>query len=508
MSQPLRILMLSAEMVPFAKVGGPADVVGALPKALHNMGHDVRVAMPFYRSIMSAQFGFSTAVEGMEVPLRQSYETTSVRETTVGSVPVYFVDAPRFFQRETIYGYTDDGERFILFCRAALELCRTLDWSPDIIHAHEWHTAIVPNWLHTLYRDDPIFAHTATVFTIHNMTLKGIFGHRILEVAGLANQEFVLPVRVKEETENVVGLMERGIIFADAITTVSETYAHEILTSEYGQGLEELLQHRASRLAGVLNGIDTETLNPATDPYIAQQFDKEHLEDRVANKIALQRLAKLTVDPDIPLIGFISRLSRQKGCDLLNDILEHIIELGAQIIIVGTGDSYYHEMFSQFVEKYPKQAAAHFTFGADWTQPLYAGSDMYLMPSLFEPCGLNQMIAMRYGSIPIVRSTGGLTDTVFEFDPQTQTGTGFVFDKYDDWSFFSAITRAIQSFRFKDEWQALMARAMSADHSWQTSAEKYVDIYERAIAWHQQDIELSHPSDFGDSFPTPEDIHG
>jgi len=496
--------MLSAEMVPFAKVGGPADVVGALPKALHKMGHDVRVAMPCYRSIRPEQFGLTTALASLPVPLKQNTEDVAIRETTVGGVPVYFVDAPRFFQRENIYGYTDDGDRFILFCRAALELCRALDWSPDVIHAHEWHTAIVPNWLHTIYRHDPLFASTATVFTIHNMAYQGIFGHRILEVAGIADQEFVFPVQT--ELGDVVDLMGRGIAYADAITTVSETYAQEIITPEFGEGLDPLLRHRTTRLFGVLNGIDAETMNPGTDPYIAQHFDVDHMEQRAANKRALQEQAKLTIDPNVPVIGFVSRLIRQKGCDLLASIFDHVMQLGAQVVIVGTGDSYYHEIFNGFVSKYPGQAAAHFTFGADWTQPLFAGTDMYLMPSRFEPCGLNQMIAMRYGSIPIVRATGGLVDTITEFSPSARTGTGFIFNEYDNWALFASITRALQSYHFRDEWQHLMVRAMTADHSWRASALRYVDIYERALDWHAEDSGEDHPTDFAKSLPSERDV--
>ncbi|HKD78027.1 MAG TPA: glycogen/starch synthase, partial [Ktedonobacterales bacterium] len=305
---------------------------------------------------------------------------------------------------------------------------------------------------------------------------------------------------------DVVDLMGRGIAYADAITTVSETYAREIVTTEYGEGLDGLLRRRLSRLFGVLNGIDAETLNPATDPYIEQHFDAEHLEQRAANKRALQEQAKLDVNPDAPVIGFVSRLTRQKGCDLLASIFDQIMQLGAQVIIVGTGDSYYHEIFNQFVSKYPGQAAAHFTFGADWTQPLYAGTDMYLMPSRFEPCGLNQTIAMRYGSIPIVRATGGLVDTVTEFDPGNESGTGFTFGPYDNWTLFAAIVRALQSYRFPDRWHDLMRHAMTADHSWSASASSYVDIYEDAIDWHGQDIDLHHPSDIISSLPSEREV--
>jgi starch synthase len=489
--------MLSAEMVPFIKVGGPADVIGALPKALYRMGHDVRVVIPCYRSIQPEQFGLSTAIESISVPLKNGVEEVAIRDTHIGGVTVYLVDSPRFFQRENVYGYTDDGDRFILFCRAALEMCRAINWAPDIIHAHEWHTAIVPNWLHTIYRHDPLFKDTATIFTIHNMAYQGIFGHRILEVAGLANQEFLLPVQ--SEMGDVVDLLGRGIAYADAVTTVSETYSQEIITPEYGEGLDNLLRYRISRLFGVLNGIDAEAMNPQSDPYIAQHFDIDRIELRAANKRALQEQAHLEVNPNVPLLGFVSRLIRQKGCDLLVDILDYVLQMGAQIIVVGTGDSYYHESFTNFVSRYPFQAAVHFNFGADWTQPIYAGTDMYLMPSRFEPCGLNQMIAMRYGSIPIVRATGGLVDTVTEFNPATETGTGFVFREYEKWSLFGAITRALQSYRFSDYWHRLMIRAMEVDHSWRVSAEQYCNIYQRALEWHQEDKDIHYPSDIGNS---------
>jgi starch synthase len=488
--------MLSAEMVPFAKIGGPADVVGALPKALRRMGHDVRVAMPCYRSIRPEQFGMTTLIDALAVPFKHNTEEAAIRETTVGGVPVYFVDAPRYFQRENVLGYQDDGDRFILFCRAALEMCRALDWSPDVIHAHEWHTAIVPNWLHTLYRHDPAFDTTASVFTIHNMAYQGIFGHRILEVAGLANQEFVLPA-LADKQEDAVDLLGRGIAYADVVTTVSETYAEEILTPDYGEGLQDLLRQRASRLEGILNGIDAEVLNPATDIYIAQQFDADHLELRAANKRALQEQFGLDLDPAAPVLGFVSRLARPKGADLLTAAFDHLIDLGAQIAIVGIGDPHYHELFAQCVTRHPRRAAIHFNFGADWTQPLYAGADMYLMPSRFEPCGLNQMIAMRYGAIPIVRATGGLIDTVTEFDPQHATGTGFTFRAFDPWSFLAAVARAVQSYRYPESWRDLMRRAMAVDHSWRASAERYSAVYERALDYHAADLDLHHPSDIG-----------
>ncbi len=500
MARSLKILTLSAEMTPFVKVGGPADVVGALPKALRSMGHDIRIALPAYRSVRPDQFGITPCLDTLTVPFKQGTEIVSVSETSIANSPVYFINAPKYFHRDNIFGYNDDGARFILFCRAALEFCKAIGWSPDIIHAHEWHTAIVPNWMHTLYHNDPFFANTATVFTIHNLAYQGIFGLRILEIAGIADQEFLFPAQ--NDMGDVVDLMARGIMYSDVVTTVSETYAKEIITPEFGEKLDHLLRQRSTRLYGVLNGIDAESLNPATDPYITQNYDIYNLEQRAENKRALQEISHLHTLPDAPLIGFVSRLTNQKGCDLFTGIIDNIIKLGAQLLIVGSGDSYYHEIFSKFTEKYPGRVSTHFTFGADWTQPLYAGADMYLMPSRFEPCGLNQMIAMRYGAIPIVRATGGLADTVAEFSPENNTGEGFVFEDYNNWDLYGAIARAVQSYRFKDSWRQLMIRAMSRDYSWTASAARYTDLYERALEFHREDAALSAPSDISAAIDT------
>jgi len=318
---PLKILILAAEVVPFAKVGGLADVVGALPKALYELGHDVRVAMPRYGQINPERFELTTVLDSLTVSMSSFQEQVSVRQGSIGDeIPLYLIDAPRYFDRENIYGYTDDGERFILFCRAALESMRALGWSPDIIHCNDWQTGIVPNWMHTVYRDDPFFANTATVYTIHNLAYQGIFGYRILEVAGVAAGGFLYPQIV--ELANVVDIMGRGILFADAITTVSERYAQEILTPTFGEKLDQLLRSRRERLFGILNGIDYQEMNPATDRYIHTQFDQETLEKRAENKRALQERAHLPVKPDAPLIAMISRLADQKGFDLIAQIIQ------------------------------------------------------------------------------------------------------------------------------------------------------------------------------------------
>jgi len=482
--QPLKILILAAEVVPFVKVGGLADVVGALPKALRALGHDVRLVMPRYGQVDPERFGLSTVIDKLSVDMAAFREPVSVRQGSIGDgIPVYMIDALRYFDREHIYGYMDDGERFILFCRAALEAVRALDWSPDVIHCNDWHTGIVPNWMHTVYRNDPFFESTATVYTIHNLAYQGIFGYRILEVAGVATHGFLYPQIA--ELANVVDIMGRGILFADAVTTVSERYAQEILTPTFGEKLDSLLRSRKDRLFGILNGIDYVEMNPATDRYIAAQFDAQSLEERAKNKRALQERAHLPVQEDIPVLAMISRLTDQKGFDLLGQIVQPLFAQGVQFVVMGIGDQHYQEMFQNLAVRYPEQVASFLTFNTEMAQGIYAGSDMFLMPSRWEPCGLGQLIAMRYGSVPIVRNVGGLADTVQEYDPRTGEGNGFTFDNYDPWEFFAAIVRALELYRFQDIWRTLQRRSMAADHSWQASAIRYVEVYRDAIVFHR-----------------------
>ncbi len=482
--KPLKILILAAEVVPFVKVGGLADVVGALPKSLQALAHDVRVAMPRYGQIDPERFSLYTTIDSLTVPMSNFAVQVSVRQGAIGdTIPVYMIDAPRFFERENIYGYTDDGERFILFCRAALEAMRTLDWSPDIIHCHDWHTGIVPNWMHTLYHDDPFYTNSATVYTIHNLAYQGIFGYRILEVAGVADHGFLYPQIA--ELANVVDIMGRGILFADAITTVSERYAQEILTPTFGEKLDHLLRSRRDRLFGILNGIDYSEMDPATDRYIHTQFDAQTLEKRAENKRVLQEYAHLPVLSDVPLLAMISRLADQKGFNLLAQIIQPLLAQGVQFVVLGIGDQHYHEMFQNLAARYPQQVAIFLTFNTELAQRIYAGSDMFLMPSKFEPCGLSQLIAMRYGCVPIVRSVGGLANTVQEYDPHTGEGNGFAFTNYDPWELFAAIVRALELYRIPRIWHKLQQRGMAADYSWHASALRYIEVYRNALAFHK-----------------------
>jgi starch synthase len=482
---PLKVLFLSAEVVPFAKTGGLADVAGSLPKAIHALGHDVRVCMPRYGRVDRARFGLKEVVAPFDVPLDRRHEQASIWQTTIGQgVPVYMVDNPHYFDRDGIYMYPDDAERFIFFCRAALEMLRQpeLDWRPDIIHCNDWHTAIIPNWLRTVYKDDPFFARAATVYTIHNLAYQGIFGHRVLEVAGIDEYGFLYHPEMADMAE-VVDLMARGIYFADVINTVSERYAQEILTPEYGERLDPLLRDRRDHLFGILNGIDYEVMNPASDPHLAARFDAQRLEARAVNKAALQREAGLPVSPATPLVGVISRLTDQKGFDLISRIIDPLMSfVDLQLVLLGTGEQHYHDMFSDLVRRYPERAAAFLTFNAPLAQRIYGGSDLFLMPSRFEPCGLGQMIAMRYGSVPVVRATGGLADTVVDYDPRTGHGNGFTFEAYDPMALYAALVRATETYRHEGVWRQLVLRCMAEDFSWARSAARYVDLYYRALA--------------------------
>lgn len=481
--KPLRILFLSAEVVPFAKTGGLADVAGALPKALKGLGHDVRLCMPRYGRVDPQRFGLERQLEPFPVPMDSTSEQVGLYVGAIGQdIPVYMTDNERYFGREGLYGYPDDGERFVLYCRAALEMLKRIDWQPDVIHCHDWHTAIIPNWLHTIYRSDPFFRGTASIYTIHNLQYQGIFGKRILEIAGIDEHGFIHHADMAD-LGNVVDLMARGILFSDLITTVSEQYAKEIMLPEFGERLDPILRDRRDNLFGVLNGIDYEEYNPATDRYIARTFDLTTIDLRVENKLDLQREAGLPQRPEVPVIGMISRLVDQKGFDILSEIYEAMMaSLDVQFVLLGTGDPHYHNVFTQYAQRYPDKTAIFLTFNASLSQKIYAGTDMFLMPSRFEPCGLGQMVAMHYGSVPIVRATGGLVDTVKDYDPRTGEGTGFTFERYDGMSLFATIARTLENFKYPDVWRGLQRRGMTADFSWDASARRYVDLYRRALA--------------------------
>ncbi len=488
MTTPLKILLLSAEIAPFAKVGGLADVAGALPKALRALGHDVRVAMPRYSRVDALHFNLQKTLETFPVPLDRVHEDAAILEGKLdGGVPAYFIENKKFFDREGIYMYPDDAERFIFFSRAALEMCKRINFKPDVIHCHDWHTALVPNWLGTIYASDSFFANTATVYTIHNIAYQGVFGHRVLEIAGLAPYGFIAHPETAPELREVIDFMARGILFADKINAVSETYAREILTPEYGEKLDPILRDRQEHLVGILNGLDTETFNPARDPHIAKTFDANTLDARAANKTALQNECGLPQSPNAPILAMMTRLSDQKGIDLVADALHHILDnLPLQFILMGTGDQHYHDFFTRLQQKYPDRVAILLTWNPVLERKIAAGADMLLMPSRSEPSGTHQLIAMRYGCLPIVRVTGGLKDTVLDYDARANAGTGFGFHPSDRWAMYTAIVRAVQTFEMPRKWRQIQQRAMAQDFSWHTAALRYQKLYHAALEQHQR----------------------
>ncbi|MBI4316981.1 MAG: glycogen synthase GlgA [Chloroflexi bacterium] len=485
MERPLNVLLIAAEVTPFAKVGGLADVAGALPKALRKLGHDVRIILPKYRQVDEGKYGLTDALGEFQVPFGATGEPVKVKATTSGqSVPVYFVQNSRYFDRENVYGYPDDAERFIFFCRAAAEVPRRLGWQPDVIHCNDWHTAIIPAWLKTIYKQDPFYARCATVFTVHNLAYQGVFDERYLALTGIepAVYRSLVPLYIQG-----LNLMSLALRCSDVVNTVSENYAREILTPEYGEGLQQILQDQRERLFGIVNGIDYDEWNPATDPHIAAKYDVSSIEKKVENKLALQRERGLAVDPEVPLLGTVSRLADQKGFDLVASAIDPMMkELGMQFIVLGTGEPKYHDLFRDIGNRYPARAAIVIGFDPVLAQKIYAGADMFLMPSRFEPCGLGQLISFRYGTIPVVRRTGGLADTVQDFDPRTGRGNGFVFEHYNDRALLVAVTRAIESYKHRDTWQGLVKAGMVADYSWAASARKYADLYAHALTLKEQ----------------------
>jgi len=476
----LKILFLAAEAVPFAKVGGLADVAGALPKALRALGHDVRLMIPRYGSIRSDQFHFERMGKPIPVPVGPREEMVHMVTTTVDDLPVYLLWDEKFFSpRDRIYGFDDDPQRFTFFSRAVVASLPVMGWIPDIIHANDWHTAPVPTWMAYEGRYMREYRHIASVFTIHNIAYQGACGRLILT---FARMEYVKHLDV--EPAGQVNWMAQGIASADLVTTVSPQYARDILETEAGAGLSPLLRRRQDRLVGILNGIDTDYWNPATDPYLRQPYDLSRLRMRAVNKAALQQEARLPARPETPLIGMVTRLDAIKGIDLLGPVLEQILLGDVQFVLLGTGDPEYHRMMESLQARFPDKVRVFLRFDEPLAHRIYAGCDLFLMPSRFEPCGLGQMIAMHYGAVPVVHKTGGLADTVLDYHERPDRATGFVFDAYTPEACVDALERALRVYRDREAWVAIQTRGMKADFSWKGSAQKYVEVYRRALQIH------------------------
>ncbi len=472
MSEQLKILYVAAEVAPFVKVGGLADVAGALPKALRELGHDIRVIMPCYAQVDAPKFGLRPALGGKAFAVPGSDEPATLFEAENGGVPVYFVGNHRYFGRDRVYGEPDDVERFLYFCRAALQAVQELGWQPDVVNCNDWHTAVIPHWLRT--RD--LLHGAASVVTIHNLAYQGGFDPNAFP------REWIDVSRLFRRADGGVDLLSQGIHDADIVTTVSEQYAHEITTPEYGEGLQDLLISRINDLRGIVNGIDYDLFDPARDPAIAEHYTADSLEGKAACKLALQQEAGFNPSPRTPLIGMIGRLADQKGFDLVAEMLEPMLaETDVQVVLLGTGEPRYHDLFRALASRNRRQLAVYLAFDGALAQRIYAGSDMFLMPSRFEPCGLGQLISLRYGTVPVVRSTGGLADTVIDYQAATDRGTGFLFRRYHPVSLTITLGRAFEVYRSAERWQGLQRRAMAQDLSWDASAQRYVSAYREAV---------------------------
>jgi starch synthase len=478
----LRVLMCASEVVPFAKTGGLADVAGALPKALARLGHDVRIALPGYRGV-EAHAADARRVDSFEVPLgRKTVPVTVAATDALPGVLTYLIESPAHFHRADLYGEPDDAERFALFCRAILEFLRRNEWRPQLIHGNDWQTALLPVYLKTVYRADPALSPISTLHTIHNLAYQGVFDPFVLDRAGLDRSLFSVDGL---EFYGLANFLKGALIFADLLSTVSDTYSKEIQTPEYGERLEGVLAKRRQDLFGVLNGLDYEDWDPATDGLIVANYDAADLSPKAAGKAALQQRFGLPQRPDVPLFGLVSRLATQKGLDVLTQALPHLLSLDVQFVLLGTGEPQYHALLSSLAEQYAGKMGLALEFDNTLAHRIYAGCDMFLMPSRYEPCGLGQMISLRYGTIPIVRRTGGLADTISDFNPGTGEGNGFSYQEHTAVALMGAIARALLTMKVVPAWSRLLQNAMAADFSWDRSARHYADLYQRAIDRHR-----------------------
>jgi len=477
----MKILYVAAEAVPFAKTGGLADVAGSLPKALKADGVDVRVIMPKFGKIPEAYRNAMEHVYDGELPVAWRKKYVGLDKYELDGVTYYFVDNEEYFNREGFYGYDDDAERFSFFSRAVLDLLQAMDFWPDVIHTNDWHAGLVNVFLKLDHMGDARYERIKTVYTIHNLKYQGVFPKDVMpDVLGLDWKYFN---NGDLEFYDAVNFMKGGIIYADAITTVSKTYAKEIQYPYFGEHLDGLLRSREQDLSGIVNGIDYSVYNPRTDKYIFETYDEESLDRKLDNKIALQKSLGLPERRNVPLIAIVSRLVEPKGMDLVVRMMDEILQHeDIQLVVLGTGEKRYEDWFKGLAWRYPKKVSVNVYFSNELAQRIYAGADIFLMPSKYEPCGIGQLIALRYGTIPVVRQTGGLKDTVQQYNKYTQEGNGFVFENYNAHEMMYALKRALSFYGNYEIWHKIQFNAVQADYSWKRSAKEYEALYERLTA--------------------------
>ncbi len=481
MAQNLRVLFVVSEAVPYAKTGGLADVASTLPYALKELGAEVKVLMPYYGQIKQKQIPVACAAENLVAALGPLSLEFNVLTPAEGEAPFYFVERDEFYERSQLYGtprgdYFDNLERFAFLCSAVLPFCQALAYRPDILHCHDWQTALAPVYLKHRWAGESVFVGTRSLLTIHNLAYQGLFPKERFPATGLDWSLFSINGL---EYYGKINLLKGGIVFADAVSTVSRGYSKEIQTPEFGYGLDGVLRTRAGALFGILNGVDYRDWDPATDPLIAANYSPADLKGKAKNKQALmeafgldKKLAKQ------PLLGIISRLADQKGFDLVAQVLPELMARDIPLVILGTGDEKYQEV----APKYAGKLGVKIAFDNRLAHLIEAGADMFLMPSRYEPCGLNQMYSMKYGTVPVVRATGGLMDTVTPVDPKKGTGTGFLFAEYSAEAFIKALNKAIDAYQDKKLWKKIMLNGMAQDFSWQASAKAYLNLYQRLVS--------------------------
>lgn len=477
----MKILFAASECVPFCKTGGLADVVGALAPVLAQKNHDVRVILPLYSAISHEHAEQMQHVLDFEVELGWRRQYCGIEALEKDGVTFYFVDNKYYFGRSYIYGMGgDEHERYGFFCRAILNALPLLDFRPDVVHAHDWQTGMIPALLKIQYQHQPFYTEMKTVFTIHNLQYQGVFGiPQVQDVLGLEDSLFT---EDKLECYGCANYMKAGLVYADEITTVSPSYAEEIQTAYYGERMDGLLRARRNHLSGVLNGIDIREYDPAHDPLIFAPYTAEDLSGKAACKTELQKELGLSEEADTPIVAIISRLCNQKGLDLIDRVIGEIMTENLQLVVLGLGDAKYVDLFSWAEQRYPGRVAARFKMDGALAHRIYAGADIFLMPSQFEPCGLSQLIALRYGTLPVVRETGGLRDTVLSYNEANRAGNGFSFFNYNAHDMLYTLRRALYFYsKQKETWAMLQSRGMTGDYSWMHSAEVYLSLYQDVL---------------------------